>query len=406
MIEFPKDFFWGAATSAYQVEGNNVNSDWWEWENKTGLGNKSGDACRHYQLYNEDFDLARKLNHNCHRLSLEWARIEPDKGSFSEEEIKHYSGVLDSLRQHSLEPLVTLHHFTNPIWFSRLDGWLDKNNIKYFLGYTRKAAEEFCGKVKFWVTINEPMVYAYYSYVLGQWPPQVKSFPLSRQVVKNMVIAHIKAYRIIHDVYKKRGLNPPLVSIAQNVQSFVPCKDTLRNKFGAYLRNQLYNLDFINRISRQKALDFIGLNYYTWGPVETKSWHPKSLILDVCTENHHHLKKNTLGWDIYPQGLKDVLLSFKRYNLPLFILENGICTEDDNLRWEYISQHLEKMHEAMQEGAKVIGYIHWSLLDNYEWDKGFAPRFGLVYVDYKSYSRIIKESAYKLAEVCRSLRLK
>ncbi len=404
MIEFPKDFFWGAATSAYQTEGGNSHSDWWEWESKVGLPDKSGEACQHYQLYKEDFDLARKLNHNCHRLSLEWARIEPQKDYFSNEEIKHYSQVLDSLYEHSLTPIVTLHHFTNPIWFANLGGWLNKDNTKYFLRYAKRMAEEFCGKVRFWVTINEPMVYAYYSYILGQWPPQIKSFSLSRKVVKNMAEAHIQSYKIIHDVYKKKGLNPPLVSIAQNVQSFRPCKNTLRNKLGAYLRNRFYNLDFVNNAVRRNALDFIGINYYTWGPVETKSWLPQNLLLDVCTHDHH-LKKNTLGWSIYPQGLKDVLLSFKRYNLPLFILENGICTEDDNLRWDFISEHLKSMHEAMEEGAKVFGYIYWSLLDNYEWDKGFAPRFGLVHVDYNTYSRIIKESAYKLAQVCKTGRL-
>ncbi|MDD4954149.1 MAG: family 1 glycosylhydrolase, partial [Candidatus Omnitrophica bacterium] len=127
MIQFPKDFLWGAGTSAHQVEGNNINSDWWEWEKKAGLKDLSGQACRHYGLYRDDFELARRLRHNAHRLSVEWARIQPQEGGISTPEISHYRDVVYSLKEHNLEPVITLHHFTNPAWFSRLGGWLNKD---------------------------------------------------------------------------------------------------------------------------------------------------------------------------------------------------------------------------------------------------------------------------------------
>ena len=157
-------------------------------------------------------------------------------------------------------------------------------------------------------------------------------------------------------------------------------------------------------ISR-RSLDYIGLNYYSRSLVEVKRWGVMNLLSDVCESGHSNLKKNDMGWDIYPKGIYDLLMELKRFRLPVFILENGICTSDDNIRWEYIKEHLENIHKAITEGANVLGYTYWSLLDNLEWDKGFWPRFGLVEVDYNTYQRRVRESAKKFAEVCRTNRL-
>ena len=405
MIEFPKNFLWGAATSAHQVEGNNTNSDWWEWEKNGGSAEASREACRHYELYGSDFDLAKSLGHNAHRLSVEWARIEPQEGVFSEKELRHYRDVLSALRERSLEPVVTLHHFTNPIWFSRMGGWENKCSGSYFLRYTQRVVEALGDQVRYWVTINEPLIYVYHSYLLGIWPPQKKSLWKAWQVEGNLAAAHIKAYRLIHDIYQQKNFNPPSVSIAKNVQAFIPCRPTLRNRFAAYLRGRWFNYNFVERLLAAKALDFIGINYYSRNLVEVRSWWPAHLGMDTCKDPSHHLKKNSLGWEIYPRGLYDLLIRFKQYNRPLMITENGICIDDDNIRWEYIRGHLKSVHRAMQEGARVLGYLYWSLLDNYEWDKGFLPRFGLVEVDYNSYGRRPRESARKFAAVCTTGRL-
>ena len=405
MIEFPEDFFWGAATSAYQVEGNNTNSDWWEWEKRIGLKEPSGEACRSYELYKQDFDLAKFLNHNAHRLSIEWSRIEPDEGKFSSKEIGHYRDVILFLRERNLEPIVTLHHFSNPRWFAELGGWLNRDADKYFSRFTETIVQALCDQVRFWVTINEPMVYAHHSYILGQWPPQERSFRKAKKVTANFIDSHIKAYRLIHSIYEQKKLSAPLVTVAKNMQTFEPCNLTPRDKFAAYLRNKLYNFEFIKKLIKYKSLDFIGVNYYTRSLVETKGWSVKNLLLDVCEGNHSQLKKNTLGWDIYPQGLYNLLLKLKKYKLPVFILENGICTDDDKLRWDFIYEHLKSINSAMSEGVEVLGYIYWSLIDNYEWDKGFSPRFGLIEVDYKTYQRNIRESAKKFSEVCKTGKL-
>jgi len=404
-MEFPQKFLWGAASSAYQVEGNNLHSDWWDWEKRIGLKEVSGEACRHYQLYKQDFIQAKELGHNAHRLSIEWGRVEPLEGDFSDKEIAHYLDVVLTLKELGIEPIVTLHHFTNPWWLAELGGWQNRKAIDYFLRYTEKIVSGLCEHVRFWVTINEPMVYIYFSYILGDWPPQKKSFFCAKSVFDNLVKAHLGAYRLIHRIYAEKTKNRPLVSLAKNLQAFVRWGDSLSNRCAVYLRNTFFNFKIIERLKRSNALDFIGINYYTRMLVDAKSWGLRSLLLDTHEGKDSGVKKNSLGWDIYPQGLYDLLLSLKRFKLPLMILENGICTADDNLRWDFIRQHLKKLHLAMDAGVDILGYIYWSLLDNYEWDKGFAPRFGLIEVDYKTYTRRIRESAKKFAQVCKSGKL-
>ncbi len=402
MKKFPQNFLWGAATSAHQVEGQNIHNDWWLAEQSLSLKEASGSACRHYELYVQDFAIAKELNHNCHRFSIEWSRIEPQEGKFDPSEIEHYRKVISELKSKGLEPVVTLHHFTNPIWFSQKGGWTKANLQKYFLRFVDKIVREFADQVKFWITINEPLIYSSHSYLLGVWPPKECSLFKTAKVTFNMAGAHIKAYRLIHKIYREKFLARPMVSIAANLQAFEICQPTLKNKLALYLRHKLYNLYFIEKLLRKKTLDYIGINYYGRNLADVRNWKIRSLLLDTCSYNHHPLRKNSLGWDIYPQGLYKLLMALKRYNLPILITENGICTEDDDLRWDYIREHLEQIYQAIDQGAKVLGYIYWSLIDNFEWDKGFAPRFGLVHVDYQNQKRTIKASARKLAQIAQS----
>jgi beta-glucosidase len=358
MIKFPPDFLWGAATSAYQVEGNNFHSDWWHWEKAAGK-EQSGQACRHYELYEQDFDLAKGLGHKAHRLSVEWARIEPEEGRFSEPELQHYVAVVQALRQRGIEPIVTLHHFTNPVWFSRLGGWESQRSVGRFLRYCDIVVRALSSHVHYWVTINEPTIFCSHAYLLGVWPPQVKSFFRARTVHDQLVTAHVEAYRLIHQVYKDRGLPRPEASLSQHVTAVVPCRPDARNKFAAGLRDHWYNFEILDRVTRHKALDFIGINYYSRNLVDVSSWWIKNLLMETCQQGHHPVKKNSLGWDIYPAGLCQVLVKLKRYALPVMITENGICTSDDDLRWEFLSSHLANIHLAMEQGVNVSGYLYW-----------------------------------------------
>ena len=362
----------------------------------------SGAACRHYQLFREDFDLAKSLGHNSHRLSVEWSRIEPAPGEFSEKELDHYIQVVDYLRRLNIEPVLTLHHFTNPDWFSSSGGWENPRAIEYFLEYTRKVVSALGNKVKYWVTINEPMVYVYYSYITGDWPPQVKSSLRAAKVIGNLTRAHIRCYRMIHSFYQENKFGQPMVSIAHNMIAFTACRESLRNKLAVRLRSGLFNFRLLEKLSREKTLDFIGLNYYTRHLIDTQNWSLNELLTSTCGQGHDRLAKNSLGWEIYPEGLYELLSSLKKYQLPVFILENGICTEDDSLRWGFIREHLKQLRKAMLEGADVIGYLYWSLMDNFEWDKGFSPRFGLCAVDSSDFKRSPRESAGKFAQVART----
>jgi beta-glucosidase len=401
MITFPKNFLWGAATSSYQVEGNNTNADWWEWEKRAGR-EPSGAACLHYERYEQDFDLAKNLNHNAHRLSIEWSRVEPAEGEFSQKEIQHYIDVILALRRRHIEPVVTLHHFTNPIWLAQQGSWVNKKAVERFVRYSDVVVRALAPYVRYWITINEPTIYLSHSFLFGTWPPQEKSYVKSKKVHDHLLWAHIDCYRRIHQIYKELSLPQPMVSLSHHMPAVVPCSPSLKNRLAAYVRDRLFNFEFLDKVVRQKAMDYIGLNYYSRQLVDLKHWGVGNMVWDICTHNHHPVKKNSLGWDIYPEGLYQVLTKLKRYNLPVVVTENGICTLNDDLRWEFIDVHLKAIHRAMQEGVDVAGYLYWSLLDNFEWAEGYKPRFGLIDMNYQTQERTIRPSARKFAAVCQS----
>jgi beta-glucosidase len=403
--QFPNGFLWGAATSAHQVEGGNVNSDWWQWEQGLVKKDHSGQACRHYDLYREDFDLAKSLHHNAHRFSVEWARIQPQEGEFSLKELEHYKEVVRALKERDIQPIVTLHHFTNPAWFALHGGWANNNSPDYFLSYVKKVIEALAGDVKYWVTINEPTILVYFSFIVGDWPPQEKSLLMAWKAMRNLRRAHVKAYRFIHKYYREKGLTAPLIGSANNLQFYQPYPDNPKNRFSAALRNRLFNLDFIKESIRSRSCDYIGINYYSRSLVDAKGWSLNSILSSNGQDDSGQIKKSSLGWDIYPEGLYNILLGLKKFKLPVIILENGISTDDDSLRWEFIRLHLLSVARALEDGVKVTGYMHWALIDNFEWDKGFGPHFGLIKVDYNDFRRTIKPSAYNFARVCQTSEL-
>ncbi len=403
--EFPEGFLWGAAISAHQVEGNNFYNDWWADEQKGIFKTPSGLACNHYALYKQDFDLARSLGHNCLRISVEWSRLEPQEGNFNLSELQHYIQVVKALRERGIQPVVTLHHFTNPLWFNELGSWQKKKNIRYFLRFVQKIVQALCKEVSCWITINEPMVYVYEAYLSGIWPPHKKGVFNAHSATRGLLSAHVKAYRLIHQIYSSYKLKRPLVSIAKNIRYFSPCRNNLATRLAVALRDWWFNIMFLEAAYKNKSLDFIGVNYYTRENVSVCSLSLRNIFLQTCQQEHKELTRNSLGWYIYPRGLYELLLRLKKFNLPVFITENGICTDDDAQRWDFIREQLIYLHQAIEDGVKVMGYLYWSLLDNFEWDKGFDPRFGIVEVDYASFKRTIRPSGFKYAQVCRTSRL-
>ncbi|OGF62730.1 hypothetical protein A3C77_02640 [Candidatus Giovannonibacteria bacterium RIFCSPHIGHO2_02_FULL_45_13] len=377
---FPKNFLWGAATAAHQVEGWNHN-DWTGWEKTTGH-EESGRACDHYNRFREDFDIAKRLGHNAHRFSIEWSRIEPEEGKFNEKEIAHYQDVIDDLRERGIEPFVTLWHWTLPIWVTKQGGWENKKTIDDFAQYVNKIVRSV-KNVKFWITINEPEIYTMNSYLRGKWPPaspvgrpQKKLFFKFLKVYRNLAEAHKKVYTIIHSTW----VSDTQVGITKNNSYF--------EGWPAPILNYVWNNWFLNKIRHHQ--DFIGLNYY---------FHNR--IKGFKLNQNENKEISDMGWEIYPEGIYHVLKDLKKYNKPVYITENGVADARDVHREKFIKEHLIWVHKAISEGADVRGYFYWSLLDNFEWDKGFWPRFGLVEMDYQTMERKIKQSAMAYAKIAK-----
>jgi beta-glucosidase len=354
-------FLFGAATSAHQVEGNNVHSDWWAWEQAHLDIENSGRAADHYHRYNDDFALAKALGHNAHRLSLEWSRIEPKRGQWNKPALDHYREVLQALQRLGLTSFVTLHHFTSPGWFTKAGGWESGRAAELFGRYVTTVMNHVGDLVDFWVTINEPIVYATQSYWRRRWPPQKHSALALARVVRHMGQAHRAAYRILH-----RHFPAARVGIAKSVIAYRP---------GEPLVDWWYN-HFFYALTRGTH-DYLGLNYYF-----SSGW------------DRWQGARSDMGWPINPDGLKRILLAMRRYKLPVYVTENGLADARDAQRASFIRAHLRAVEQAQVRGADVRGYLHWSLLDNFEWADGFAPRFGLVAVDYKTMQRTVRPSAY------------
>lgn len=390
---WPKNFLWGAATSAHQVEGNNHN-DWTEWEKlgRVERGEKSGLASGHFDRYAADFGMAKELGHNAHRLSLEWSRIEPRPGFIDPQAIAHYRAVLTELRRLGIEPMVTLWHFTNPIWITAQGGWKNKATADCYGRYVMAVVHELGDLVTHWITINEPTVYSSLSYMLGYWPPEQKNPLAAWHVIRNFVAAHQLAYQIIH-----RHNSNAKVGVANNLNDFIPSrKNNIADKslavFSRYWHNQWW-LD-----QTYQTQDFIGLNYYFHHPLKFQFSNLRELLRP---QTQPRVPLSDVGWEIYPRGLGNVLSFLATYNRPIIITENGLADSTDSRRANFIREHVAEIHSALKKGIRIQGYLHWSLLDNFEWREGFAPRFGLIEVDYQTQLRTIRPSAYTYREIIR-----
>lgn len=382
---FPKEFLWGATTSAYQVEGGNVNSDWEDFKS-------AGKADDQYNRYEEDFELAKFLGHNSHRLSIEWARIEPREGEFDQTEIEHYKKVLKALKDRKLTVCLTLWHFTSPKWLAKKGGWENLKAPYYFERFVKKIVPYLRNWVDLWITINEPGIYAFMGYLggddAGSFPPGKKSNLAALKVNWNFARAHKKAYIAIHKLVPGAK-----VGIAQNTSSFEAYhKHSFREQLAVGLSDLISNHSFYALTKGYH--DFLGLNYYFHHRFNTKS----GLIPDRIDPNIQERDVSDLGWEVYPEGLFSVLTDLSD-GLPIYITECGIASTNDDRRTRFLINYLQEVYKAIQVGVRVRGFFYWSLIDNFEWHRGFDPRFGLVEVDYETESRTVRPSALVYKEI-------
>jgi len=411
-LEFPENFFWGAATAAHQVEGNNHN-DWSQWElaNADRLARESeqsfawnphwqrfrteatdphnyisGSACEHYTRYESDFDLAASLGQTTHRFSLEWSRIEPREGEFDQTAIEHYRAVIQALRARGLEPFVTLWHWTLPLWLAEKGGIMAPNFPKYFERYTETVIKAFGMDVQFWITLNEPDVYTAHAYLTGSWPPQKRGLISFFRAQFSLIRAHRYSYHVIKNCFPGSQ-----IGIAKHNIWFEAADHTLWNRLLKWGADTVWNRFFLNRIRHTQ--DFIGLNHYNHHRIA--GWFKKN----------ENVQQTDFGWEYYPESLYHAVIELTPYQKPIYILENGIADVLDTLRQKFIPASLSALHRAIAAGADVRGYFYWSLLDNFEWDKGYWLRFGLIHVDYTTQIRTIRPSAQTYAEICRTNQL-
>ncbi len=424
MIKFPDNFLWGTATAAHQVEGGNDNNDWWDWEQTPGHvknGDKSTVACDWWKgaRYRDDFALAQSLHTRAHRLSVEWSRIEPREGEWSADAIAFYRRVLTELRERGMTPLVTLHHFTNPRWLVQKGAWETPRIIPLFERYVGKVVAELGDLADFWVTINEPTVYTFISYINGAWPPGKKDFALAMRVGENMLRAHVAAYRAIHAAQPHAR-----VGIAHSITPLKPANPrSALNRALANLQYRIYNWRLLGALEDGKlrtlffptrsipeakgAHDFIGVNYYFSRRMAVDWKMPMQLFGRQLPAQPWGVpyEDEISQWvgkgDINPDGFAETVLRCTRFGKPIYITENGIGGPSDDLRPHYLVKHIAAMHRAIQAGADVRGYFHWTLTDNFEWAEGYWLRFGLIHNDFATQARTPKPSAAIYARIAR-----
>jgi beta-glucosidase len=409
---FSKNFLWGASTAAHQIEGGNHNQ-WsiWELENARTKAAQaqfhydeypswpdikaeatkpdnyvSGELADHYGRYEEDFDYLSKMHMNAYRFSIEWSRIEPQEGVWSPEAITHYKAYLASLKKRGIEPIVTLFHFTLPVWFVEKGGFEKRANAVYFVRYVEKVLAELGKDMRYIITMNEPEVYAFESYYLQNWPPNQSSIWKFLRVIRTMALAHKKAAKLIHGTNRKYK-----VSIAKNSSYIYPGDDAWVSRLSANVMQYFQDDFFIKKFV--KSCDFLGINYYFSNRVYGYRIH------------NPDKRTSDLNWDMQPGDIEYVLERVSRkYKLPIMITENGVADAKDADRQWWIKETIMGMQRAIEGGADVLGYLHWSLMDNFEWAFGKWPRFGLVAIDYKTGKRTLRPSAAWFGRVIKKVR--
>jgi beta-glucosidase len=419
-LVFPKGFIWGAATAAHQVEGGNVNSDWWDWERQPGTPVKepAGSACEHYTRYPQDIALLASLGLNTYRFSVEWARIESADGVFDPAELAHYRAMVDCVRANGLTPMVTLNHFTLPRWFAAEGGWTSKRAPELFERYCRRVVEALGDGVPWYCTINEPTAVASGAYLSG-WgqPPGVADLGLWRKAIAGLVASHKRAVAVVHELRPgakaglavfsvERAFNAgakPAEGYKQRVEEEVFLDGAVDDDFigvQTYTRHYLY----LPRIAAPLTRAALAIR-----PLE-KRVIPKVMGLKTAAPGTQALpggRMTQVGWEYRPEALTEVVRRLARFypEKDLVVTEHGLATVNDSERVEFIGRGLAALHGAISDGIRVRGYIHWSLMDNFEWAHGYVPQFGLIHVDRETQVRTVKPSARYLGEIARTGRL-
>lgn len=412
-IQFPRGFLWGTATAAHQVEGQNKNNNWYEWEEAGHTEDRSALACDWWGgRWKEDFDRAAETGQNAHRLSVEWSRIQPERERWDNSALERYREMLRGLRDRNMTAMVTLHHFTDPLWFMEIGGWESDEAPELFAEFVRRTVSALKGYTNLWVTLNEPNVYAYSGYVAGVFPPGKTDMNVAFKVMANMVRGHALAYQAIHDEQREAR-----VGMAHQYRSMFPKTSwSPLDRWVAKTQSRIFNdlfpratvdgkLKFLlNTVRIPEAIgtqDFMGLNYYSRDTVSFDLRMAGELFGARSYPDDADLSETDFIAN-EPDGFFEALRWARRFDKDIIITENGVEDSKDEMRPRYLAQHIEKLWRATNFNWRVKGYFHWSLVDNFEWERGWTQRFGLWELDVETQKRRKRKSAEFYEEICKA----
>jgi len=413
-FHFPKDFSWGTATSSHQVEGQNKNNNWYIWERKGHIvdDHTCGLACDWWNgRWKEDFDRAAEAGQNAHRLSIEWSRVQPKPDRWDEDALDYYRQMVRGLVERGLTPMVTLHHFTDPYWLTEMGAWENAAIVADFETYTRKVVEALKEYVSLWCTINEPNVYTTMGYIMGVFPPGEEDMETAFRVMANMLKGHAAAYHVIHEIQPEAR-----VGMAISYRGMNPAREWFPpDQWVANLISRLYN-DFFpqaatdgvmrflfNRESVPAAKgtqDFLGINYYTRELVAFNPFAPNDLFSKRYFDPDWELSETGFIAN-EPEGFLEALRWGLQYNKPIIVTENGVEDSEDSFRRRYLIEHIHQLWQGVNRSWPIEGYYHWSLVDNFEWERGWTQRFGLWELDVETQARRKRPSADLYAAICK-----
>lgn len=409
-LTFPPGFRWGVATASYQYEGDCENSQWRAWEKAGGIanGNTAGVACDWWRHAERDFDLAQQLGLNALRLSVEWSRLEPRPGEWDAAAFARYREMLQGLRARGIEPMVTLHHFSNPLWFEEMGAFLAPSALDLFTRFVARVVEELGDLCDLWCTINEPNVYSVVGYLLGIWPPGHKGDARNTfKVQGTLARAHAAAYRAIHQRQPTAR-----VGWAQNFNILDPATNSPLDRLVAGIQDAAYNDFFPRAVLTGRAAfplnlfagnlrdvrgtcDFLGINLYyrervafslrRAGQLFGRRFVPKGVP-------RGDPGLNDFFGEVYPDGIRRVAERLRVFGKPIYITEHGVADRTDRIRPWVIELGARNVYAAIQQGLDVRGYYHWSLVDNFEWAEGWHSRFGLAALDLATQERALRPS--------------
>lgn len=412
---FPSGFYWGTATAAHQVEGNNLNNDWWAWEQQEGRiinGDRSGRAGDWWAgRWREDFDRAHETYQNAHRFSVEWSRIQPELDRWDENALDRYRAMLLGLKERNMLPMITLHHFTTPMWLVEMGGWENEAAVDLFAEFSRRVVEALGSHCNHWITINEPNVLMSGGYLGGGFPPGKNDLKAALKVMSNLLKGHAAAYQAIHTAQSEAR-----VGIAHHWRGFLPANRSPLTRYTTNLYNKVFNEALPQALITGKfdavmlkedipqaknTQDFIGLNYYTRELVRFDLRRRSEMYTQLSYPKDAELSETGfLNND--PQGFMAGLKWAAQFDLPIYITENGVEDGKDDFRRKYLLEHLHAMWRMINNNTPVKGYFHWTLVDNFEWERGWSQRFGLWGFDPVTQLRTRRKSVDLYAEICRT----